>query len=223
MKPLQPADPPTETGADLKAKMGHQHPEKDDAYWENEAARMRESSFWLNDEYQVQRMLPDSRGIVHVSIKRLDGGTNLPWRDKQAIKNHVLGPECEAVELFPAESRLADSVNQFHLWGSMDPDFRFPIGFNSGRLVRDGTGRKDPRTNTTQAPLPLTFDQIEKGSKFWVVEDLGDESTMRYPVRAIRRVKKRGGGFRWKCRSEADPTAPVVYVTPETEIERRKA
>lgn len=38
------------------------------------------------------------------------------WRVMQGIKNALVGPEAEAVELFPAESRLVDESNQFHLW-----------------------------------------------------------------------------------------------------------
>jgi hypothetical protein len=34
------------------------------------------------------------------------------WRDLQRIKNQLVGPECEAVELYPAESRKVDTANQ---------------------------------------------------------------------------------------------------------------
>jgi hypothetical protein len=64
------------------------------------------------------------------------------WRDLQRIKNEVIGPENEAVELFPAESRLVDSANQFHLWVLKDPKARFPFGFTV-RAVTDGTSKPD--------------------------------------------------------------------------------
>lgn len=38
------------------------------------------------------------------------------WREYQQIKNDLVGPEWEAVELYPAESRLVDPSNAFYLW-----------------------------------------------------------------------------------------------------------
>jgi hypothetical protein len=59
------------------------------------------------------------------------------WRHFQRIKNEIVGPENEAVELFPAESRLVDGANQYHLWVLADKECRFPIGFTDGRQVRN--------------------------------------------------------------------------------------
>jgi hypothetical protein len=53
---------------------------------------------------------------VHLSIKRFDRGPVRDWRHLQQIKNEVVGPEAEAFEIFPAESRLVDTANQYHLW-----------------------------------------------------------------------------------------------------------
>jgi hypothetical protein len=71
---------------------------------------------------------PDRPTIVHLSIRPLCGTARHDWRELQAIKNAILGPECEAVELYPAESRLLDEANQFHLWGSATPGERVPFG-----------------------------------------------------------------------------------------------
>jgi hypothetical protein len=38
------------------------------------------------------------------------------------------------VELFPAESRLVDTANQYHLWVMADAEYRFPFGYQR-RLV----------------------------------------------------------------------------------------
>lgn len=38
------------------------------------------------------------------------------WRDFQRIKNDIVGPDWEGVELYPAESRLVDPSNRFYLW-----------------------------------------------------------------------------------------------------------
>mgnify|MGYP001288645923 CR=1 FL=1 len=56
------------------------------------------------------------RGPVHLSIKNYERTTDIPWLHKQWIKNDIMGDEYEAVELFPAESRLVNTANQYHLW-----------------------------------------------------------------------------------------------------------
>lgn len=87
------------------------------------------TTYWLNNIYQVQRReLNDGRN-VHLNIRRRDGKAIMrDWRHFQWIKNQLVGPECEAVELYPAESRMVDSNNKYHLWCSTDPAFRFPLG-----------------------------------------------------------------------------------------------
>lgn len=102
---------------------------------------------WMNDKYQVNRR-EGEEGLVHLSIKRRDKKALPDWRDFQAIKNQLIGPECEAVELFPAESRLVDTANQYHLWGVRTPGFRFPFGFNDGRMVTD-----EPLGKSVQRPF----------------------------------------------------------------------
>lgn len=67
--------------------------------------------------------------MVHVSIKRHDRRAVTSWRDLQEIKNMLLSPEHEAVQLFPAESRLVDSANQYHMWALATPGMRFPFGY----------------------------------------------------------------------------------------------
>jgi hypothetical protein len=85
-------------------------------------SRERVDEVWRNDEYEVfVRYIEGARqsprnGPLHLSIKRLDREPVYDWRHKQAIKNEVAGAEREAIELFPAESRLVDSANQTHLW-----------------------------------------------------------------------------------------------------------
>lgn len=101
---------------------------------------------WRNSRYQVairRTLIEDGEGgsleMVHLSVKRI---SKLPlgqshWADMQRIKNELLGPNCEAVELYPAEERLIDSANQYHLWGVNSGTYRWPIGWNEGRLVVD--------------------------------------------------------------------------------------
>jgi len=68
---------------------------------------------YLNDTYQVIRNEIDN-GMVHLSIRRLDRSHEHDWREYQEIKNQLLGEECEAFEIYPAESRCVDLANQFH-------------------------------------------------------------------------------------------------------------
>lgn len=75
--------------------------------------------------------------IVHLSIKRNDRAPILKWRDMQKIKNDLVGPECEAVQIFPAESRLVDTSNQYHIYVFKDPSIRIPFGYQE-RLVYEG-------------------------------------------------------------------------------------
>ena len=45
-----------------------------------------------------------------------DGEPRHDWRDFQRIKNDLVGPEWEAIELYPAESRLLDPSNYYALF-----------------------------------------------------------------------------------------------------------
>jgi len=105
---------------------------------------------WTNDIYQVavRRHLEISTyKMTHLSIKRLDRRALMDWRHMQWIKNQLVGEECEGCELFPAESRLVDGANQYHIWVFEDPANGFPFGFFH-RLVCEtpilGTQRKFP-------------------------------------------------------------------------------
>jgi len=105
------------------------------------AAEMRNEArneVFLNDVYQVSCShikIFDYPG-VHLSIKRIDRAPLHDWRELQQIKNELVGPEYEAVELYPAESRVVDTANQYHLWVIIKPGIRFPFGFNPTRAIR---------------------------------------------------------------------------------------
>jgi hypothetical protein len=99
-----------------------------------------ESDIYRNSRYQVhlRRFKAQDGGpdLIHLSFKRLDRGIFIPYRDKMRIKDELVGPECEGVELYPARSREVDTANQYHLWIIDDPTFRFPFGF-AERCVSD--------------------------------------------------------------------------------------
>lgn len=95
---------------------------------------------WRNDIYQVAVRRIDGE-VFHLSIKRIDRQPIHDWRDLQEIKNELIGPEHEAAELYPAESRKVDSANQYHLWGRLDPTWRFPFGWHTRMVSGRSIGR----------------------------------------------------------------------------------
>jgi len=44
------------------------------------------------------------------------------------------------VELFPAESRLVDTSNTYHLWVHHDPTYRFPVGLHHRLVASEAIG-----------------------------------------------------------------------------------
>jgi hypothetical protein len=87
--------------------------------------------------------------IRHLSIRRDDRKAIHDWRHFQQIKNELCGREMEGVELYPAESRLVDEANQYHLYVIMDPRIRWPVGQRE-RVV--GTPSEAAVIGATQRP-----------------------------------------------------------------------
>ena len=96
---------------------------------------------FVNSRYQVAVFHQDAKhangrvATVHLSIKRIDGCAVHDWRDFQRIKNELAGPEAEGVELYPAESRLVDGANQYHLYCLIGQ--QWPIGFTERLVAED--------------------------------------------------------------------------------------
>jgi len=118
-------------------------------------------SVYVNDTYRVRiRTMPP---YIHIAIGRHDGQPCMSWRDFQRIKNELVGPEYEAVELFPAESRLLDSANEYHLYAVADARYRFPFGFEkrfvmddsivSGARGRAGANQRDGRSLSAESAI----------------------------------------------------------------------
>ena len=102
--------------------------------------RLKQDEIWTNDLYQVNVDYDTFRfqRLTHLSIKRLDKKPIHDWRHLQQIKSEIMGPEREALELYPAESRVVDAANQFHLW-VLDEGGVIPAGFPPGDNRRDAT------------------------------------------------------------------------------------
>lgn len=103
--------------------------------------RMRKQRTYLNDLYQVDvtdvPAQPDINwpAMLGISIKRRDKEPIHDWRQLQEIKNAIIGPGHEAVELYPAESRKVDTANQYYLFALKDPTLRFPFGFTHREIA----------------------------------------------------------------------------------------
>jgi hypothetical protein len=91
------------------------------------------SAVWQNDRYVVL-VFDHPRGITELSIRRTDREWPRDWRHFQRIKNEIVGPEREGAELYPAESRLVDGANQFHIW-CLPAGQMFTFGYSKGRSV----------------------------------------------------------------------------------------
>lgn len=98
---------------------------------------------WESDVYQVtvrrwskDSVFGSSGGMIQIGINSHDGTARHDWRDFQGIKNQIAGPECEAFELYPAESRLLDPSNYYTLW--CFPGLKkIKVGISQGRRVLD--------------------------------------------------------------------------------------
>jgi len=96
---------------------------------------MRSLETWVNELYQVDIEYANGGRTAHLIIRRLDRQPARDWQQFQEIKNRLVGPECEAVELYPKESLLVDAKNQYHLWAFTSPQDTFGVGFRHGREV----------------------------------------------------------------------------------------
>jgi hypothetical protein len=127
--------------------------------------KLLEDEIWLNDEYQVNiDKNPECVGfpntvVWHLSIKRRGKNPIHDWRDLQAIKNTLVGPDYDAIELYPKASRTVDGANQHHLWvfieayGVKGPTF--PIGWGTRAVTSNPNF-----PGTVQRPLRGAGDRL---------------------------------------------------------------
>lgn len=71
----------------------------------------------LDGQYAVMIRPVDTEwgSVEHAAIRNL-ASTDIPWSEKQRIKNELFAKERVAIEVFPAESNLVDEANMYHLW-----------------------------------------------------------------------------------------------------------
>lgn len=115
-----------------------------------------EGTCMVNSLYQVS-IHEHASGWTWLAIVRRDRSHVHDWRHLQRIKNEICGPEREAVELYPAESRLVDTSNQFHLW-VLPAGERIPIGYTE-RDVSDNPGGAHKQRPFADAPDDLNANE----------------------------------------------------------------
>src|SRR6188768_1219230 len=101
-KPLVEADHKSfgkEADAVVKATMEHYSLPEHEARAFLEAYHNR-TKYFVNDLYQIQVAPHGPEGqMLHINIRRRDGGMFKDWRHFQQIKNEIAGDEREAVEI----------------------------------------------------------------------------------------------------------------------------
>ena len=110
---------------------------------------------FFNNLYQVTyREVESYLGLLAwLCIRRRDSAPGHDWRHLQRIKNELCGPEREALELYPAESRLVDTSNQYHLW-VLPEGMRAPFGYDE-REVSDVPFGKNKQRPFAEPPPDL--------------------------------------------------------------------
>jgi hypothetical protein len=98
----------------------------------------KNSTLWSNKFYTVDKKIlqPElgEAGAIWLSIKHNNRKAIRDWRHFQRIKNELAGAEREAIEIFPPESKLVDTANQYHIW-VLPEGQSTPFTWKEGRLV----------------------------------------------------------------------------------------
>jgi hypothetical protein len=76
--------------------------------------------------------------VEHAAIRNA-ASTDIPWAEKQRIKNEVFGEGRTALEVFPTKENLVDAANMYHLC-VLPEGFRLPFG------IKNEEGKKDKVT-----------------------------------------------------------------------------
>ena len=111
--------------------------------------REAQAEVWVNSFYQVAVYrgneadelvhVPELKGrCTWLSIKRRDKKPVNSWQDFQTIKNVLVSEGCDAMQIYPAEKRLVNTANQYHLI-CLPEDTALPFGWE-GRLVVTASG-----------------------------------------------------------------------------------
>lgn len=141
MEPLHRSSPVLPSLPDMIAATKKQAPNIEDDEIVKIYNELLTQELWSNDQYvvainrDVEHGFAHGRSMFELTIRRQDREQGIPFRDVQAIKNQLVGDEAECVELYPAESRLVDTANQYWYYGFSDTDLRWPFGFQKRSVI----------------------------------------------------------------------------------------
>tara|TARA_Y100000817_G_scaffold304636_1_gene287859 strand:- start:1988 stop:2479 length:492 start_codon:yes stop_codon:yes gene_type:complete len=116
-----------------------------------------------NDLYRCEITNRDDHGWIELCITRHDKQAIHDWRHFQYIKNDIVGPEREALELYPAESRLVDSANSYWLYVAPE-GFNLPIGMHH-RWVRNPETASKMRSTQRAFEVPVEDTPLPDNAK----------------------------------------------------------
>jgi len=86
------------------------------------------SKAFSDGKYAVMiRTVETEWGTVQHACMRNVPNTDIPWAEKQRIKNELFGEEAVAIEVFPKVSELVDEANMYHFW-VLPEDMVLPFG-----------------------------------------------------------------------------------------------
>lgn len=88
----------------------------------------------------MSRKLKTDWGIIeHACICNADN-TDIPWAEKQRIKNELFGRNVTAIEVFPRTDRLIDTAAMYHLW-ILPKGFELPFGLHADDIATEAIER----------------------------------------------------------------------------------
>lgn len=107
---------------------------RDESMTHEQVMALVKQEVWLNNLYVVLvERRPEDGSVCELSIRRKDREPSHDWRHFQRIKNEIAGAEVEALELYPAMSRLMDTANQYYLW-CQPPGEKIYAGYEHGSV-----------------------------------------------------------------------------------------
>lgn len=130
---------------------------------------------YMNSRYQVWvrpiGQVPGMGRCMELSIKTRDKAPHHDWRDFQRIKNELMGDEAEAIELYPSESRLMDTANQYYLY-VFQPGYRVPVGRLERTVSETGFGGSKQRPFEVKpkdlGTEPVSEAEMNREAKLWL-------------------------------------------------------
>jgi hypothetical protein len=75
--------------------------------------------------------------VQHAAIRNTPS-TDIPWAEKQRIKDEIFGKEATAIEVFPSETELVDEANMYHLW-VLPEGFTLPFSIKVKDSIKGGS------------------------------------------------------------------------------------